>query len=174
MKCEDFKKYMADLCDKQTDPAIAEACRQHMKECASCRAYYEDFMQTVDLLTPKHSPEFGKQKTVITLQPSQPQGASQQKLIRRILQVAAAIAIFLAGVGTGLSNLFSTQAEAVTAIPLVFEQSIQKVTRRGKLLHVYLRPYHSERELRLHQSGIRIHAYQYQIHAARSQDILED
>ena len=48
MKCEDFKKYMADLCDKQTDPAIAEACRQHMKECASCRAYYEDFMQTVD------------------------------------------------------------------------------------------------------------------------------
>lgn len=126
MKCEDFKKYMADLCDKQTDPAIAEACRQHMKECASCRAYYEDFMQTVDLLTPKHSPEFGKQKPVITLQPSQPQGAPQQKLIRRILQVAAAIAIFLAGVGTGLSNLFSTQAEAVTAIPLVFEQSIQK------------------------------------------------
>ena len=69
MKCEDFKKYMADLCDKQIDPAIAEACRQHMKECASCRAYYEDFMQTVDLLTPKHSPEFGKQKPVITLQP---------------------------------------------------------------------------------------------------------
>ena len=126
MKCEDFKKYMADLCDKQIDPAIAEACRQHMKECASCRAYYEDFMQTVDLLTPKLSPEFGEQKPVITLQPSQPQGAPQQKLIRRILQVAAAIAIFLAGVGTGLSNLFSTQAEAVTAIPLVFEQSIQK------------------------------------------------
>ena len=125
MKCEDFKKYMADLCDKQTDPAIAEACRQHMKECASCRAYYEDFMQTVDLLTPKHSPEFGKQKPVITLQPSQPQGAPHQKLIRRILQVAAAIAIFLAGVGTGLSNLFSTQAEAVTAIPLVFEHSIE-------------------------------------------------
>ena len=116
---------MADLCDKQTDPAIAEACRQHMKECAACRAYYEDFMHTVDLLTPKHAPEFGKQKTVITSQPSQPQGDSQQKLTRRILQVAAAVAIFLAGVGTGLSNLFSTQAEAITAIPLVFEQSIQ-------------------------------------------------
>lgn len=53
MKCEDFKKYMADLCDKQTDPAITEACRQHMKECAACRAYYEDFMHTVNLLTPK-------------------------------------------------------------------------------------------------------------------------
>ena len=52
MKCEDFKKYMADLCDKQTDPAITEACRQHMKECAACRAYYEDFMHTVNLLTP--------------------------------------------------------------------------------------------------------------------------
>lgn len=125
MKCEDFKKYMADLCDKQTDPAITEACRQHMKECAACRAYYEDFMQTVDLLTPKHTPTFGKQKTITTLQPSHPQGGPKQKLTRRILQVAAAIAIFLAGVGTGLSNLFSTQAEAVTAIPLVFEQSIQ-------------------------------------------------
>ena len=33
MKCEDFKKYMADLCDKQTDPAITEACRQHMRMC---------------------------------------------------------------------------------------------------------------------------------------------
>ena len=33
MKCEDFKKYMADLCDKQTDPAITEACRQHIKDC---------------------------------------------------------------------------------------------------------------------------------------------
>ena len=60
MKCEDFKKYMADLCDKQTDPAITEACRQHMKECAACRAYYEDFMHTVNLLHPNTPPRSGK------------------------------------------------------------------------------------------------------------------
>ena len=110
MKCEDFKKYMADLCDKQTDPAITEACRQHMKECAACRAYYEDFMHTVNLLTPKHAPSFGKTQPAVSISPLQTTAKPKKHPSHKWIQIAAAVAIFMAGLGTGLSNFFSTQA----------------------------------------------------------------
>ena len=125
MKCEDFKKYMADLCDKQTDPAITEACRQHMKECAACRAYYEDFMHTVNLLTPKHAPSFGKTQPAVSISPLQTTAKPKKHPSHKWIQIAAAVAIFMAGLGTGLSNFFSTQAEAVPSIPLIFDQSIK-------------------------------------------------
>ena len=125
MKCEDFKKYMADLCDKQTDPAITEACRQHMKECAACRAYYEDFMHTVNLLTPKHAPSFGKTQPAVSISPLQTTVKPKKHPSHKWIQIAAAVAIFMAGLGTGLSNFFSTQAEAVPSIPLIFDQSIK-------------------------------------------------
>lgn len=119
MKCEDFKKYMADLCDKQTDPAITEACRQHMKECAACRAYYEDFMHTVNLLTPKYAPSFGKTQPAVSISPLQTTAKPKKHPSHKWIQIAAAVAIFMAGLGTGLSNFFSTQAEAVPSIPLI-------------------------------------------------------
>ena len=125
MKCEDFKKYMADLCDKQTDPAITEACRQHMKECAACRAYYEDFMHTVNLLTPKYAPSFGKTQPAVSISPLQTTAKPKKHPSHKWIQIAAAVAIFMAGLGTGLSNFFSTQAEAVPSIPLIFDQSIK-------------------------------------------------
>ena len=116
---------MADLCDKQTDPAITEACRQHMKECAACRAYYEDFMHTVNLLTPKYAPSFGKTQPAVSISPLQTTAKPKKHPSHKWIQIAAAVAIFMAGLGTGLSNFFSTQAEAVPSIPLIFDQSIK-------------------------------------------------
>lgn len=111
MKCEDFKKHLADLCDKSVDTALKADCMRHMEECASCRAHYEEFMHATDLLTPKHAP--------------QPRRDKRQAMQRRFLQVAAIILVFLAGVGVGLSNLFSTQAEASPSLTEVFDQCIR-------------------------------------------------
>ena len=111
MKCEDFKKHIADLCDKSVDAAIKADCMRHIEECASCRAYYNEFMHTVDLLTPQHAP--------------QPHRNERQFMLKRLLQVAAVILVFLAGVGVGLSNLFSTRAEASPSIAELFDQCIR-------------------------------------------------
>ena len=104
MKCEDFKKYMADLCDKQTDPAITEACRQHMKECAACRAYYEDFMHTVNLLTPKHAPSFGKTQPAVSISPLQTTAKPKKHPSHKWIQIAAAVAIFMAARDSATSS----------------------------------------------------------------------
>ena len=111
MKCEDFKKHIADLCDKSVDATIKADCMRHIEECASCRAYYKEFMHTVDLLTPQHAP--------------QPHRNKRQFMLKRLLQVAAVILVFLAGVGVGLSNLFSTRAEASPSIAELFDQCIR-------------------------------------------------
>ena len=111
MKCEDFKKHIADLCDKSIDEAIKADCMQHIEECASCRAYYKEFMHTVGLLTPRHAP--------------QPHRGKRQYMLKRLLQVAAVILVFLAGVGVGLSNLFSTRAEASPSLAELFDQCIR-------------------------------------------------
>ena len=136
MKCEDFKKYMADLCDKQTDPAITEACRQHMKECAACRAYYEDFMHTVNLLTPKYAPSFGKTQPVVSISPLQTTAKPKKHPSHKWIQIAAAVAIFMAGLGTGLSRGCSFH-------PPHFRPVYQEFTQCGQLLHVGLRPYYA-------------------------------
>lgn len=111
MKCEDFKKHIADLCDKSIDETIKANCMRHIEECASCRAYYKEFMHTVDLLTPQHAP--------------QPRCNERQYILKRLSQVAAVILIFLAGVGVGLSNLFSTRAEASPSLAELFDQCIR-------------------------------------------------
>lgn len=126
MKCEDFKKHIADLCDKSIDETIKADCMQHIEECASCRAYYKEFMHTVGLLTPRHAP--------------QPHRNKRQTMQRRLLQVAAAILVFLAGVGVGLSNLFSTQAEASPSITEVFDQCIRHSREaKGFSMRAYVR-----------------------------------
>ena len=95
MKCEDFKNHIADLCDRQTDENIKAACMQHLEECAACRAYYEEFMHTVDLLTPHHEPAASRPAKAAIVQAPQRKGAVR-KLGRRLLQAAAVVAIFLA------------------------------------------------------------------------------
>ena len=130
MKCEDFKNHIADLCDRQTDENIKAACMQHLEECAACRAYYEEFMHTVDLLTPRHEPAVSRPAKAAIVQAPHSKGAVRT-LARRLLQAAAVVAIFLAGVGTGLSGFFSTEAEATPSIPLVFDQSISRSRQAG-------------------------------------------
>ena len=163
---------MADLCDKQTDPAITEACRQHMKECAACRAYYEDFMHTVNLLTPKHAPSFGKTQPAVSISPLQATAKPKKHPSHKWIQIAAAVAIFMAGLGTGLSNFFSTQAEAVPSIPLIFDQSIKSSRSAASFsMSVYARTTPNE-NFAYHQSGIRLHENQPGILAPKPKDIL--
>ena len=57
-----------------------------------------------------------------------------QQLRIRFTQIAAAIIIFVAGVMTGLSNLFSTDAKAVTSPSLIFEQAIRNVHNAGSFI----------------------------------------
>ena len=142
MKCEDFKKYMADLCDKQTDPAITEACRQHMKECAACRAYYEDFMHTVNLLTPKHAPRSGK--------PNRP---SASLLFRRRLTEETPVTQMDTNSGSrghlhgrirhGTQQLLLNPGRGCSFHPPHFRPVYQEFTQCGQLLHVGLRPYYA-------------------------------
>lgn len=126
MKCEDFKKHIADLCDKSVDAAIKADCMRHIEECASCRAYYESFMHTVELLTPQHAPH--------------PHRNKRQLMLKRLLQVAAVILVFLVGVGVGLSNLFSTRAEASPSLAELFDQCIRHSREaKGFSMRAYVR-----------------------------------
>ena len=130
MKCEDFKKHIADLCDKSVDATIKADCMRHIEECASCRAYYNEFMHTVDLLTPRHTPTANaRNNAVVSHNPRRDK--TNRMFSRKLLQAAAVLAIFLAGVGTGLSGFFSTKAEATPAIPLIFDQSINYSRQAG-------------------------------------------
>ncbi len=125
MNCEDFKKHIVDLCDKRTDATTTTECMRHIEECASCRAYYEEFMQTVSLLTPKHMPFTGTRRQHTAVPSTSPVKEKKIRPASRWRQAAAAFVIFTAGVATGLSNFFSTRAEAGTTIPLIFEQSVR-------------------------------------------------
>lgn len=127
MTCEEFKRHIADLCDTtapRTD--IRKACMEHLEKCDSCRAYYESFMHTVGLLTPKHAPRSRRNR--------------RQRTLQRLLQAAAILLVFLTGVGVGLSDLFSTKAEASPSLPELFDQCIrQSREAKGFSMWAYVR-----------------------------------
>lgn len=55
-------------------------------------------------------------------------------LYRNMGKVAASILLFLLGVWTGLSNLFSTDADAMKSVPMVFEQAIKGAKNVGSFV----------------------------------------
>ena len=141
MKCEEFKKNIVELCDKNTDPRLIDECTRHMEECPECKSYYEDYMATVNLLCPRYapmtmqskSPETKIEPSTIKRKDSKNQHKIQQLCIR-FTQIAAALIIFVAGVMTGLSNLFSTDAKAIPSPSLIFEQAIRNVHNAGSFV----------------------------------------
>lgn len=56
MDCKEFKNIVADLFDKEVDPRVKAECEKHISQCAECKEYYEELLETAELLRPKHSP----------------------------------------------------------------------------------------------------------------------
>ncbi|MDD3039889.1 zf-HC2 domain-containing protein [Bacteroides sp.] len=141
MKCKEFKKNIVELCDKNTDPRLVDECMHHMEECLECKSYYEDYMATVSMLCPRYapmaiqskSPETKIESSAIERKSSEKQHKIQQLRIR-FTQIAAALIIFVAGIMTGLSNLFSTDAKAIPSPSLIFEQAIRNVHNAGSFI----------------------------------------
>lgn len=152
MKCKEFKKNLVELCDKNADPELVAEYMQHMEECAECKSYYDDYMATVNMLRPHHTPveqqtiRHGIKKEKNPSERMHKEKRNKFKLIRRkAMQIAASLIIFVAGVGTGLSNLFSSDAKAITPPSTVFAQAIQNLHNVGSfVIHVYARTLSNE------------------------------
>ena len=122
MTCEQFKKHITDLFDVDVDTTFKNECEAHMASCPSCRAEYESLNKTFNRLRPQYKPtaSAGRHYSVRTV--------AQRKRLRN---VAAAIVLFLAGVGVGLSHFFSAPAEAVPASPFTFVRAVESVRNVG-------------------------------------------
>lgn len=133
MKCEEFSKYMVDLCDKDVHPELEQVCKRHMEECAACKAYYEEYMTVVDKLRPHGD----LQRIALNEAPhaSLPKKPSGYRLLyRKVGQIAASILLFGLGVWTGLSNFFAADADAMKSVPMVFEQAIKGAKNVGSFV----------------------------------------
>lgn len=138
MKCEEFKKNLVDLCDKNANPGLVAEYMQHMEECPECKSYYEDYMATVDMLRPHHTPGTRqikwsemKKETNQTEQKQEKRRNKIRQIRAKAMQIAASIIIFVAGVAMGLSNLFSTDAKAITPPSTILIQAIQNLHNVG-------------------------------------------
>lgn len=141
MRCEEFKQNIVELCDKNADPKLVAEYMHHMEECAECKSYYHDFMITVNMLSPHHTPMTIQPKSVrtgIRRDAIEKKADNPQHKIKRVwaklTQIAAALIIFVAGVVTGWSNLFTTDAKAVTSPSIIFEQAIKNVQNAGSFI----------------------------------------
>lgn len=54
MKCEEFKRLVVDLFDREVDSNIRMECERHMASCASCREYHDELNEAVGFLTPSY------------------------------------------------------------------------------------------------------------------------
>lgn len=122
MTCEQFKNHLADLFDVNVDAACKAECEAHMASCDSCRLEYESLKQTFSRLQPQYKPDesSGRHHPIKTV-----------TLRRRLINVAAAVVLFLAGVGVGLSHFFSAPAEAVPAPPFTLCRAAESVRNVG-------------------------------------------
>lgn len=126
MTCEEFRNLVPDLLDKQIDMHIAQACQEHIAHCPECKAYYDDILQVAGMLTPKHSPA---EESIP--QPLVPQSHSRRATLRKVLRIAAVVLVFVAGVGIGLTGLFSSEAKAGEAPVFTFRDGAQNVRNVG-------------------------------------------
>lgn len=113
MKCEDFKNRMTILWDKSNHTEEKEELMRHIEECDKCKSEYESLEQTIELLTPHHAPQMKKGINGMSKAGKIPTWS------KKIMRIAAAIVIFVAGVATGLTNLFSVDAHASKSSELV-------------------------------------------------------
>ena len=110
MNCKDFKENIAGLFDTEiTDTEMLT----HIAECESCRQYYEECKETVDLLTPKkmtgkilipdESPQ--RQSKKQKQNPKKEKPKKIKMIFRRSLQIAASLIILFTVVGLTV-NIF--------------------------------------------------------------------
>lgn len=122
MTCNEFKSQVIDLFDRPASNRLSAECRAHMDACEACTRYFTEMNATADSLRPRHSPY----ATV----PSAP-ARTARPLFRRIWASVAAVVIFLSGIGVGLSDLFSTHAQANDNTSLLLEHFTRNLENVG-------------------------------------------
>lgn len=122
MTCEDFKNLLIDRFDTNVSTKLPSEAQAHIANCPSCRRYYQEMIDTANLLQLRHSP-------VHTTQASSHRSFKRFYKIGR--QAVAAILIFLCGVGVGLSHLFSTRAQATQPGNPFLDQQIKNLGNVG-------------------------------------------
>ena len=113
MKCEDFKNRMTTLWDKSGNTEERTELMRHMAECDECKSEYENLEQAIEMLTPHHFPQMKKEIG------RRAKTGMFSAWSRKLMRAAAAIVIFVAGVATGLSNMFSVDAHASKSSELI-------------------------------------------------------
>lgn len=100
MTCEEFKNTIVDWFDCSPTTLLPPECSEHMTHCPECARYFDEMCAIAAQLR-IHLPSRKNEHS--------------SRLIRRLMSAAAILLIFLCGVLTGLSNLFSTSVNAGTA-----------------------------------------------------------
>lgn len=119
MTCEEFKDRIVGLFDKNPDSSLTKDMARHIKECAECKTYYNDFRHTVDLLTPKVEME----------RKVRPAG---RMILRNVMVRAAVVAVvFILGIAVGMSNFFSTDVSATSASSFVQQTALPSMRNIG-------------------------------------------
>jgi len=122
MTCEQFKNHIVDLFDVDVDVAFKAECEAHIASCDSCRLEYESLKHTFSLLQPQYKPGVSAGRHC---------PAKTVALRRLLTNVAAAVVVFLAGVGVGLSHFFSAPAEAVPSLQFTLDRAAESVRNVG-------------------------------------------
>lgn len=139
MTCEEFRKNLIELCDKDVNPELRAAMKQHMDTCDTCRTEYDEYMAVVNLLRPNNSPvALSTEKSdaprtqCCTTNTVQDLPATRRR--PTWLQMAAAILLFIAGVCTGWSHFFSTDASANESTEHTLNQAIAGLRNVGNFV----------------------------------------
>jgi len=124
MTCKEFKENIADLFDADIENNILE---QHLSDCPDCKKYYKEYEETIGLITPAYAPSMTDSIAEKAKKQAQ---AHKNKKLDFWKKPAAAVAVFLLGVGFGLSNFLSSDAAASNASKLI-DQSLMNIRNVG-------------------------------------------
>ena len=130
MSCQDFEKEMIFSFSNDLDPRKKRALEAHLRDCPSCRRKYEEIKKDLRWLAglPGRRPEFNWNRSwnVIRTRLKQDTRARERRIIRvrRMLQAAAALGIFLLGITIGRYILLPPRTD------LTPQSSEQEVTSR--------------------------------------------
>ena len=149
MNCKDFKENIAGLFDTEiTDTEMLT----HIAECESCRQYYEECKETVDLLTPKkmtgkilipdESPQ--RQSKKQKQNPKKEKPKKIKMIFRRSLQIAASLIILFTVVGLTI-NIFFTEKVHASEVTALLNSSSAIINKVGNFsMKFKVRTYENE------------------------------
>lgn len=123
MTCEEFKNEIIDLFDTGHHHPLSSECAEHMAHCSECARYLKEMTDTASRIQ-IHLPAQKNRQT--------------NTWHRRLMSAAAAIIIFLCGVMTGLSHLFSTSASADTSLKIQLSNSVLNLSNVGNYIIEYM------------------------------------